>query len=440
MSKAEKIVAVKGMNDILPADAPLWELFENTVHSVLKSYGFQKIVTPIVEDTALFKRAIGAVTDIVEKEMYSFADSMNGDLLTLRPEGTAGVVRAVIEHNLVYEGPKRVWYKGPMFRHERPQRGRYRQFFQVGAEAIGFTGPDIDAELIMLCRRLWDDLGLENIRLELNSIGDAAERARHRADLIAYFEANIDLLDAEAKRRLHANPLRILDTKNPAMQDLVNAAPKLLDYLEGESVAHFEGVKRILDHNNIQYTINPRLVRGLDYYNRTVFEWVTDSLGSQGTVCAGGRYDPLIESFGGKPTPAVGFAMGIERLVELMKMAGEPAEPNQCDVYMVHQGEAAQMQAFVLAERIRDAGLDVVLHCAAASGPGSFKTQMKKADGSGATFAVILGEDEVAKHVAAIKTMRGGEGEQQQTVPFDEVVDHLVHLITCDDPTHHHHH
>jgi histidyl-tRNA synthetase len=439
--KPEKITGVKGMNDILPADAPLWELFENTVHSVLKSYGFQKIVTPIVEDTALFKRAIGAVTDIVEKEMYSFTDAMNGDELTLRPEGTAGVVRSVIEHNLAYEGPKRVWYKGPMFRHEKPQRGRYRQFFQVGAEAIGFAGPDIDCELIMLCRRLWDDLGLENIRLELNSIGDAAERQRHRADLIAYFEGNIDQLDTEAKNRLHANPLRILDTKNPAMQDLVNKAPKLLDYLEGESVAHFEGVKRILDHNNIQYTINPRLVRGLDYYNRTVFEWVTDELGSQGTVCAGGRYDPLIESFGGKPTPAVGFAMGIERLVELMKLAGEPADPSTCDVYMVHQGEAAQMQAFVLAERIRDAGLDVVLHCAAATGPGSFKSQMKKADGSGAAFAVIIGDDEIANSTAAVKSMRAPEGEQQQaSVAFDDVVDYLVDQIVGHDHDHDHEH
>ncbi|HEX8612124.1 MAG TPA: histidine--tRNA ligase [Telluria sp.] len=427
--KAQKITGVKGMNDILPADAPLWELFENTVHSVLKSYGYQKIVTPIVEDTALFKRAIGAVTDIVEKEMYSFKDAMNDDELTLRPEGTAGVVRAVIEHNLVYDGPRRVWYAGPMFRHERPQRGRYRQFFQVGAEAVGFAGPDIDAELIMLCRRLWDDLGLENIRLEINSIGDAGERQRHRADLITYFEANLELLDDEAKRRLHANPLRILDTKNPAMQDLVNNAPKLLDYLEGESVVHFDGLKRILDHNNIQYTVNPRLVRGLDYYNRSVFEWVTDKLGSQGTVCAGGRYDPLIESFGGKPTPAVGFAMGIERLVELMKEAGEPNDPSECDVYMVHQGEEARMQAFVLAERIRDAGLDVVLHCAAASGPGSFKSQMKKADGSGAAFAVILGEDEIAKRTAAVKSMRGAEGEQQANVPFDDVVDYLVNQI-----------
>jgi histidyl-tRNA synthetase len=441
MSKPEKIVAIKGMNDILPADAPLWELFENTAESILKSYGYQKIVTPIVEETALFARAIGAVTDIVEKEMYSFTDSMNGDQLTLRPEGTAGVVRAVLEHNLVYDGPKRLWYKGPMFRHERPQRGRYRQFFQFGAEAVGFTGPDIDAELIMLCRRLWDDLGLDNIRLELNSIGNAEERLRHRADLIAYFEANLDVLDAEAKRRLHANPLRILDTKNPAMQDLVNKAPRLLDYLEGESLAHFEGVKRILDHNNVQYTVNPRLVRGLDYYNRTVFEWVTDELGSQGTVCAGGRYDPLIETFGGKPTPGVGFAMGIERLIELMKAAGEPAAPSQCDVYMVHQGDQAQLQAFVLAERLRDAGLDVVLHCATPTGAGSFKSQMKKADASGAAFAVILGEDEVANNAAAVKSLRGEAGEQQQaSVPFDEVVNHLVDQIVGDDHDHDHVH
>jgi len=442
--KAEKITAVKGMNDILPADAPLWELFENTAQSVLQSYGFQQIRTPIVEETRLFARAIGAVTDIVEKEMYSFTDSMNGDQLTLRPEGTAGVVRAVLEHNLVYDGPKRLWYKGQMFRHERPQRGRYRQFFQFGAEAVGFTGPDIDAEMIMLCRRLWDDLGLEDIRLELNSIGDAAERLRHRADLITYFEANLDVLDAEAKRRLHTNPLRILDTKNPAMQELVNGAPKLLDYLEAESLAHFEGVQKILQHNNIPYTINPRLVRGIDYYNRTVFEWVTDQLGAQGTVCAGGRYDPLIEMFGGKPTPAVGFAMGIERLIELMKAIGEPEAPNQCDVYLVHQGQAAQLQAFVLGERIRDAGLDVVMHCAASNGGGSFKTQMKKADASGAAFAVILGEDEVAQHVATVKAMRCSDpAHQQNTVPFDDVVDYLVDQIVGDghdhDHVHYHH-
>jgi len=429
--KAEKIVAVKGMNDILPGDAHLWELFQNTAQSVVQSYGFQQIRTPIVENTALFARAIGAVTDIVEKEMYSFTDSMNGDQLTLRPEGTAGVVRAVLEHNLVYEGPKRLWYTGPMFRHERPQRGRYRQFFQFGCEAVGFNGPDIDAEMIMMCRRLWDDLGLENIRLELNSIGDAEERARHRVDLIAYLEKHEDILDAEAKRRLHSNPLRILDTKNPAMQELVNLAPKLLDYLGEESLAHFNGVRKILDHNNIPYVINTRLVRGIDYYNRTVFEWVTDALGAQGTVCAGGRYDPLIQMFGGKPTPAVGFAMGIERLIELMKEAGEPDQPGQCDVYLVHQGEAAQLQAFVLGERIRDAGLDVVMHASTATGPGSFKTQMKKADGSGAAFAIIIGEDEITNHTASVKAMRAAEGGQQQTtVPFDDVVDFIVDQIT----------
>jgi len=440
MSKPEKINAIKGMNDILPADAPLWELFENTAETILKSYGYQKIVTPIVEETRLFARAIGAVTDIVEKEMYSFEDSMNGDQLTLRPEGTAGVVRAVIEHNLVYEGPKRLWYKGPMFRHERPQRGRYRQFFQFGAEAVGFAGPDIDAELIMLCRRLWDDLGLQNVRLELNSIGNADERNRHRADLIAYFEGHADVLDAEAQRRLHSNPLRILDTKNPAMQAMVNGAPQLLSYLGEESLAHFNGVKRLLDRNNVQYTVNPRLVRGLDYYNRTVFEWVTDELGSQGTICAGGRYDPLIETFGGKHTPGVGFAMGIERIVELMKGLGEPAAPSQCDVYMVHQGEEAQVQAFILAERFRDAGLDVVLHCATPAGAGSFKSQMKKADASGAAFAVILGEDEVANNVAAVKSLRGEAGEQQQaSVAFDAVVDHVVDAIIGDHDHDHDH-
>jgi len=369
--KAEKIVGVKGMNDILPADAPLWELFENTVQSVLKSYGYQQIRTPIVEPTALFARGLGAVTDIVEKEMYSFVDSMNGDQLTLRPESTAGVVRAAIEHNLTYDGPKRLWYFGPMFRHEKPQRGRYRQFHQVGAEALGFTGPDIDAELIMLCQRLWDDLGLQHIRLELNSIGNADERNRHRADLVAYFEEHKDQLDADAQRRLYSNPLRILDTKNPAMQALVNEAPKLLDYLGEESRAHFEGLQKILRHNSIPFTINPRLVRGMDYYNRTVFEWVTDQLGSQGTVCGGGRYDPLIEMFGGKPTPACGFALGVERLLELLKASGEQFAPNECDVYVVHQGEEAKLQAFVVAERMRDAGLDVVLHCASANSGGS---------------------------------------------------------------------
>ena len=445
-NKADKITAIKGMNDLLPADAHLWEIFENTAQSIVQSYGFQQIRTPIVEETRLFSRAIGAVTDIVEKEMYSFEDAMNGDKLTLRPEGTAGVVRAVLEHNLVYEGPKRLWYKGQMFRHEKPQRGRYRQFHQFGAEAVGFTGPDVDAEMIMMCRRLWDDLGLENIRLELNSIGDAEERARHRVDLIAYLEQHEEHLDADSKRRLHSNPLRILDTKNPALQGIVNSAPKLLDYLGEESLKHFEGVKKILDANAVQFTVNPRLVRGIDYYNRTVFEWVTDELGAQGTVCAGGRYDPLIEMFGGKPTPAVGFAMGIERLIELMKGAGDTAAPRQCDVYMVHQGEAAQMQAFILGERLRDAGLDVILHCAGTNGAGSFKSQMKKADGTGATFAVIIGDDEVANNTAVVKAMRAQEGDaQQQAIAFEQVVDYVVDQITCGDDCdhdhdHHHHH
>ena len=439
--KAEKIVAVKGMNDILPADAGLWELFENTVHSVLKSYGFQQIRTPIVESTALFARGLGAVTDIVEKEMYSFADSMNGDLLTLRPESTAGVVRAVIEHNLTYEGPKRLWYAGPMFRHERPQRGRYRQFHQVGAEAVGFCGPDIDAELILMCQRLWDDLGLDNIKLELNSIGDAEERNKHRADLIAYFEQHKDVLDTDAQRRLYSNPLRILDTKNPAMQALVNGAPQLLDYLGAESRAHFDGVQNILRHHNVPFSINPRLVRGMDYYNRTVFEWVTDALGSQGTVCAGGRYDTLVETFGGKPTPSCGFAMGIERLIELMKESGEQYTPNQCDVYVVHQGDPAQLKASVVAERLRDAGLDVVLHCASASASASFKAQMKRADASGAAFAVIIGEDEVAADMAAVKSLRATAGAQQHNqalVPFDSVADYLVEQI-IGDPEHEEH-
>ncbi|HEY4075254.1 MAG TPA: histidine--tRNA ligase [Herbaspirillum sp.] len=439
--KAEKIVGVKGMNDILPADAPLWELFENTVHSVLKSYGFQQIRTPIVEPTALFARGLGAVTDIVEKEMYSFTDTLNGDNLTLRPESTAGVVRAALEHNLTYDGPKRLWYSGPMFRHERPQRGRYRQFHQIGAEAIGFTGPDIDAELIMMCQRLWDDLGLEDIRLELNSIGDAEERNKHRADLIVYFEQHKDLLDTDAQRRLLSNPLRILDTKNPTMQEMVNGAPKLLDYLGEASRAHFDGVQKILQHNNIPYTVNPRLVRGMDYYNRTVFEWVTDQLGSQGTVCGGGRYDPLVEMFGGKPTPACGFAMGVERLLELMKASGEQFAPNQCDVYLVHQGEAAQLQSFVLAERLRGAGLDVVLHCASSNAGGGFKAQMKRADASGAAYAIIIGEDEIANATAVVKNLRDASGEATQTaVAFDAVPDYLVDQIVGDDHDHEHVH
>jgi histidyl-tRNA synthetase len=327
-----------------------------------------------------------------------------------------------------------------MFRHERPQRGRYRQFHQVGAEAIGFTGPDIDAEMIMLCQRLWDDLGLTDVKLELNSIGDAEERNRHRADLITYFNAHQSELDADAQRRLHTNPLRILDTKNPTMQELVNNAPKLLDYLGAESLAHFEGVQAILRHNSVPFTINPRLVRGMDYYNRTVFEWVTDQLGSQGTVCGGGRYDPLVEIFGGKPTPAVGFAMGVERLLELMKASGEQFAANQCDVYLVHQGDAAQMQSIVLGERLRDAGLDVVLHCASSGGSGSFKSQMKRADASGAAYAVILGDDEMANDVATVKYLRDADPNQNQhQIALTKVVDHLIdHIVGNSEHDHDH--
>ena len=372
--------------------------------------------------------------------LYSFIDSMNGDELTLRPECTAGVVRSVIEHNLTYDGPKRLWYSGQMFRHERPQRGRYRQFHQVGAEALGFTGPDIDAELIMLCQRLWDDLGLSDVRLEINSIGDADDRKRHREDLIAYFEKHKDELDADAQRRLHSNPLRILDTKNPVMQELVNRAPKLLNYLSEASLDHFEGVQKLLRNNSIPFTINPRLVRGMDYYNRTVFEWVTDQLGSQGTVCGGGRYDPLVEMIGGKPTPAVGFAMGVERLLELMKASAGTISRSQCDVYLVHHSEGAQLQAFTLGERLRDAGLDVVLHCASSGGAGSFKSQMKRADASGAAYAVILGEDEIATGMATVKVLRDADpSSNQHSVALDSVADYLIDHITTDDDHEHAH-
>ena len=445
--KIEKIVGVKGMNDMLPSDAPLWEILENTVQSVLKAYGFQQIRTPIVEPTGLFARGLGEVTDIVEKEMYSFQDSLNGDQLTLRPEGTAGVVRAAIEHNLVYDGPKRLWYVGPMFRHEKPQRGRYRQFHQFGVEALGFSGPDIDAEMILMCQRLWDDLGLQNIRLEINSIGDAEERNRHRAALIEYFEKHADQLDEDAKRRLYSNPLRILDTKNPSMQELVNAAPKLMEYLGEESMAHFNGVQAILNANNVPFKINARLVRGMDYYNRTVFEWVTDELGAQGTVCGGGRYDSLFSTFGGKFTPACGFAMGIERLVELLKISADMPASAECDVYLVHQSDAAQLQAIIAAERMRDAGINAIVHCSTVNGRGSFKSQMKKADVSGAAYAVIIGEDELASGNLTVKALRAEDPETNQvSVSAETIVDYLIEQLTesgddcCDDPDHIHLH
>ena len=422
--KAEKLTGVKGMNDILPQDAALWEYLESTVKSLARAYGYQNIRTPIVESTSLFTRGIGEVTDIVEKEMYSFTDALNGERLTLRPENTAAVVRAALEHNLLYDGPKRLWYVGPMFRHERPQRGRYRQFHQVGIEALGFAGPDADAEIILMCQRLWDDLGLSGIRLEINSLGQPAERAAHRTELITYLEQHLDVLDEDAKRRLHTNPLRVLDTKNPALQEIVGNAPKLINFLGAESLAHFEGLQTLLKANNIPFKINPRLVRGLDYYNLTVFEWVTDKLGSQGTVAGGGRYDPLIEQLGGKPTPACGWAMGVERILELMKEEGVKPEVESCDVYMVHQGDEARAQSFVIAERLRDAGLDVTLHCSADGASSSFKAQMKRADASGAAYAVIMGADEVAAGTATFKSLRSGL--PQESVEVDRLTECLI--------------
>ncbi|MGB7502590.1 MAG: histidine--tRNA ligase [Azonexus sp.] len=426
---SQTLQAVRGMNDILPDEAEFWELFEETIRSWLKSYGYRPIRLPIVEPTPLFKRAIGEVTDIVEKEMYSFIDSLNGEALTLRPEGTAGCVRAVIEHNLIARQPARLYYIGQMFRHERPQKGRYRQFHQVGVEALGYAGPDIDAEMILMGARLWADLGLDGIELQINSLGQPEERAQHRAALVAYFEENAELLDEDAKRRLYTNPLRILDTKNPALQDLCGAAPKLIDFLGAESLLHFEGVQRVLRDAGLPYKINPRLVRGLDYYNLTVFEWVTDRLGAQGTVCAGGRFDGLVGQLGGKPAPACGFAMGIERLIALIKDAGgEPAGPAP-DVYLVHQGDAASRLAFRVAEGLRDQGIDVLLHC----GGGSFKSQMKKADGSGATFAVIIGDDEAATGEVQLKPLRE-EGAAQLKLKVDDLAEAIIgQLIDSDE-------
>jgi histidyl-tRNA synthetase len=429
--KPERLSGVKGMNDLLPGDSERWERLEQAVLAWVRSYGYRQIRTPIVEPTALFRRGIGEVTDIVEKEMYSFEDALNGEHLTLRPENTAGVVRAAIEHNLLYDGPKRLWYMGPMFRHERPQRGRYRQFHQIGVEALGFAGPDIDAEVIVMCQRLWDDLGLHDIRLELNSIGDLDERRRHRTELVAYFERHRERLDEDARRRLHGNPLRILDTKNPAMQQLVEEAPRLSEYLGDASRAHFEGVQALLESVGVPFRINPRLVRGLDYYNRTVFEWVTDRLGAQGTVCGGGRYDPLVEMLGGRPAPSCGFAIGVERLLDLMRDLGEAPPAAGCDVYLVHQGEGAQRLAFGVAEGLRSAGLDVVLN----AGGGSFKSQFRRADSSGAEFAVVIGEDEAAAGKATVKALRSAGAEagagKQDLVALDALADYLVDALVA---------
>jgi len=420
---SQTIQAVRGMNDILPDEAVLWEELEEILRSWLRSYGYRNMRTPLLEPTALFRRAIGEATDIVEKEMYSFVDELNGEALTLRPEATASTVRAAIQHNLLYGSPQRLYYLGPMYRHERPQKGRYRQFHQVGAEALGYAGPDVDAELLLMCARLWDDLGLADISLQLNSIGSPEERGRHRGELVAYLQKHEADLDEDARRRMHTNPLRVLDSKNPLLQTLIEAAPRLLDHLGEASLAHFEGVQQVLKDAGIPYSINPRMVRGLDYYNLTVFEWVTDRLGAQGTVCGGGRYDGLFQQIGGKPTPACGFAMGLERLLALMQ-EGRGAQPAaQCEVYVVHQGSAADRVAFGVAEELRNRGLSVMRHC----GGGSFKAQMKKADASGATLAIILGEDEAASNEASVKHLR--QEREQLRVARDALPDAVSNLL-----------
>ena len=423
LRKAEKLSAVKGMNDILPPDSARWESFEATVRELMSRYAYRNIRTPILEHTALFVRGIGEVTDIVEKEMYSFEDRSDkhgqAEHLTMRPESTASVVRAVIENNLLYDGGKRLYYMGPMFRREKPQRGRYRQFHQIGAEVLGFAGPEVDAELILLASALWRAIGLTDVRLELNSLGQPAERAQHRAQLIAHFEMHADKLDEEARRRLHSNPLRILDTKNPAMKSVVESAPRLLDFLGEESLAHFSGLKAILDANGIEYTINPRLVRGLDYYNLTVFEFVTVRLGSQGTFCAGGRYDDLIVQIGGKPAPAVGWALGIERVLELLKEQGATAPDPVPDAYAVIPDAISMPVALRTLQQLRDAGVRVQMHASTVDGLGSFKSQFKKADASGAAFALVFGADELARGKVTIKSLRDGTGAQL-TQPLDQ--------------------
>jgi histidyl-tRNA synthetase len=417
---SEPIRAVRGMNDILPDEAERWEALEETLRDWLRSYGYRNVRTPILEPTALFRRAIGEATDIVEKEMYTFTDSLNQESLTLRPEATASVARAAAEHSLLYGGGQRLYYIGPMYRHERPQKGRYREFHQVGAEALGFPGPDVDAELLLMCARLWDDLGLEGVRLQINCLGSSAERAAYRTSLVAYLESHEKDLDEDSKRRLRTNPLRVLDSKNPDMQKLIGGAPRLLDALGSDSLKHFEGVQAILRDAGRPYEINPRLVRGLDYYNLAVFEWVSDGLGAQATVCAGGRYDGLLEQIGGKPAPACGFAMGIERLLALLADPGERAAP---DVYLVNQGERAERFAFRVAEALREAGFGVVQHC----GGGSFKSQMKKADGSGAPLAVIVGDEEAQAGEASVKALR--EERPQIKVPLEGLAGAVADLL-----------
>jgi histidyl-tRNA synthetase len=394
--------AVRGMNDVLPSDSHVWQFFEATVREWLASYGYREIRLPLVEKTELFARAIGEVTDIVEKEMYTFVDRLNGDSLTLRPEATASCVRAVLEHNLLYSGAQRLWYQGPMFRHERPQKGRYRQFHQMGVEALGYPGPDVDAEHLVMIARLWRQLGVTDVALQINTLGTPADRARHRTRLRDYLHRHWDALDEELRQRCERNPLRVLDSKDPALAALIEGAPRLLDDLDEVSLEHFEDLQALLRQVGVEYEIVPRMVRGLDYYNFTVFEWVTGRLGAQGTVCAGGRYDGLVEQMGGKPAPACGFALGVERVLALLEEQDLRPEPAATDAYLVHQGDSAGRFAWEVAEQLRDAGLRVLFHC----GGGSFKSQMKKADASGARFAVIVGDDEAAAGRASLKPLR----------------------------------
>jgi histidyl-tRNA synthetase len=410
--KVAKLTGVKGMNDVLPPDSAGVEWLEAKVRALMARYAYRNIRTPIVERTPLFTRGLGEVTDIVEKEMYTFEDRLNGDSLTLRPECTAGVVRSVVEHSLLYDGGKRLYYMGPMFRHERPQRGRYRQFDQIGAEALGFGGAEVDAELILLAVALWGELGLTDVRLEINSLGQPVERLQHRQALIVHLESHVDLLDDDARRRLHSNPLRILDTKNPVMQGVVDAAPRLLDFLGEASLAHFNALKAILDANGVPYTVNPRLVRGMDYYNLTVFEFVTDRLGSQGTVCAGGRYDYLIEQLGGKAAPAVGWALGVDRVLALVREQGGAEVVLPLDAYAVVAQTAALPMVLLTLQTLRTAGVSVQMHASLGDSMGSMKSQFKRADASGAHYALIFGDDELMQHRVTIKSLRDGVGTQ----------------------------
>ena len=413
VSAFKKLTAVKGMNDILPGESAKWEWLEGTVRNLMARYAYRNIRTPIVEPTALFVRGLGEVTDIVEKEMYSFEDRLNGEALTLRPESTAGVVRAVVEHNMLYEGGKRLYYMGPMFRHERPQRGRYRQFHQIGAEVLGFQGPEIDAEVILLAHDLWQAIGLKDVRLELNSLGQPPERLAHRAALITHFEKHQAVLDEDAKRRLYTNPLRILDTKNPAMKEVVESAPQLMSFLGEVSLAHFNALRQILDANGVQYSLNPRLVRGMDYYNLTVFEFITDQLGSQGTVCGGGRYDYLIEQVGGKPAPAVGWALGIERVLALLEEQGVQLPNAVPDAYAIVPDANSLPLVLKYLRQLRALGVNVQMHAGSGEGVGSMKSQFKKADSSGAAYALIFGADELNQNAVSVKPLRDGGGAQR---------------------------